>query len=217
MLHRHIRTLTLTLLSAIALAATRAEAVPFEDVVIDLFDVDFLLSTSGTITDGGGYLGSRSASVASGSIQVAGGNLIVLDDISPGITAAILWPSAPTPDSDLVNGDNSFFELEVADVSGSWTVSLATNDGIIPSVAVVFPTISAAGTYMLDFSAFTGITFTSIDQLALSLTSNGAVDEGSASIQLAEFRAVPEPGTGALLGLGLLGLALGSPRRRVAA
>jgi hypothetical protein len=135
---------------------------------------------------------------------------------SPNVTL----PSGPP--ADLLDSTNINFELIVdPTVVGNWKASIKVTDSATTAVSAnFFSPITSAGTYYVPFAAFNpgtgGInSFSTINKVELTLSNlSGAMGD---SIVVRQFAAVPEPGTAGMLTLGLLGLAAGSPRRRLAA
>ena len=128
-------------------------------------------------------------------------------------SASIAMMTYPTPNTnffDLMEGGSTgFFELEVVNVSDAndfaISVTVLDDDGGSDSQSFAF---SGIGTLILDFSDFTGVNFAEVQQVQLTLASST-----DGFIKLGEFSAVPEPSTAALMGLGLLGLAITGQRR----
>lgn len=189
----HVCSLALAWL--IALGATSGKAAP---IVIDTFDVVF--STTGSLVDAGGYLGSRSISVSGGQLESDGSNLILT-----GATGTLWWPRVPGSDVDLLSGGNDRFELDVLSITGGFAFShLFPDDGTPAGSVISF--FDAPGTYQLRFADFLNTDFNSINQIRFSITSTGQITIG-------ELRVVPEPGTAILLGVGLVGFVIAGPRR----
>jgi hypothetical protein len=139
----------------------------------------------------------------------------VTDTYEPGVSATAVWTSSNINLS--VDGDptDNYFEIFVTNLVGTtWGAVLTVGDGGTP-VASPFQAIGFnQQAYVFPYSAFGFIDFSSIDTITLALFN--ASDSGDL-ISVDYLTAVPEPGSAALLTLGLLGLAAGSPRRRVAA
>jgi hypothetical protein len=134
--------------------------------------------------------------------------------------ASTLTLNYPTPNMnfDFFGGTGSF-ELDIYSVSNpaTFSISVFVQDGPTGGVGsntqpFVFPGMFATpGTLSLDFSTFAGVDFADVDVVRMTLAASGP-----GSIKITEFRAVPEPSTAAMLGLGLFGLAAAGSQRRTA-
>jgi len=111
--------------------------------------------------------------------------------------------------TDLISTGNDSFQLEVGAVVGTWDATIMADDGVnFDSVTV--PAITDPGTYYVQFAAFSGIDFSSLDSLALEVANASSPGD---FITVGRLAAVPEPSTALLFASGLVALA--ASRRRL--
>lgn len=211
MLRRPLQLLTLTLASLAVLSAPSSEAAV---VVIDDFNVD-LGPTTTSLSDGAGFFGSRTIASSStdGTIQVALGNLTFTNGAGTSdLQGGVFWPLFPLITGlDLIDGTNDLFRLEVGPVVGTWTAKIGVVDQNLDSAfSSEVPLVSGQDSFF-PFLGFSGITFSQVTEVSLILRS---LSNPGDSVTIHQLVAVPEPGAAALLALGLLGLAVGSTRKR---
>lgn len=222
MLRRPLQLLMLMLASLGVLAAPPSEAAPVE---IDDFDVNQpATGSTDTVVDVLIPFGSRTIAVQpadftvpfAAEIDVIPPDLVVTNtDGVANLQAAVFWPLLPLVGSkDLVAGTNDRFRLEVGSLVGSWTATIAVQDLNSSHLSPDLPLV--IGNLDFLFSSFNdsaNADFSQIRQVELMLRNVNAAPGDKAIID--ELLTTPEPGTACMLALGLLGLGLGSPCRRI--
>jgi hypothetical protein len=113
--------------------------------------------------------------------------------------------STPPMNVDLTVGGGNRFAITLSQVPGSFSITVGVRDNTFFQTSYPF-TIegSGPGTYYMDFSSFTGVDFTSIGSIALTLGGGS----GPGNYRFSGFQVVPEPPGGAIVvGFALFGFA----------
>lgn len=101
-----------------------------------------------------------------------------------------------------------------AGVQGHGNLSVAVED-TASHVGVFSQAVNSAGTLIYPFAnpAYSGVDFSSINRVTLTLDTTEAASDFSISNVAREASLLPEPGTGVLILVGLAGMGLGMRRR----
>jgi len=113
-------------------------------------------------------------------------------------------------DVDLTSGGaNQYIEAIFSFIDQNTVLDITLDDGTTSFTRSQTATVGGAQTLFFNFSEYTGVDPTSIDKITIKLSGQPG---GDATLDIVEATGIPEPGTMALVSLGLLALAR---RRRV--